>query len=62
VASLSDAAYDNKPQFAVFRSTMTHPPKPLATFGPAEYEDRLSTVSELMQKVWSPSRLRSIIE
>lgn len=60
-ASLAEAAYASRPQFANFRGQLSFPPSPLADFGPQELNQRLDTLSELVEKIWHPDRIRKAL-
>lgn len=59
-ASLADEAYVSRPQFAALRSGMSSPPTPLGQFGMDEWDERMDTIFELVDRIWDPERIREV--
>jgi hypothetical protein len=56
-ASLTAATYEHEPQFKQFRTANNLPFKPYELFGKTEQTERRLLVEQLVNLVWSPSRL-----
>ena len=61
-ASLTEGAYQNRPQFAAFRERSGLQFKPYPVFGKAEHAERRQLVRALVELVWSPDRLERLLE
>jgi hypothetical protein len=59
-ASLSPSVYQHQPQFEAFRTRNNLPFKPYETFGKKEQLERRELVRILVNKIWSPERLKEV--
>jgi uncharacterized protein with ParB-like and HNH nuclease domain len=60
-ASLTESAYVHQPQFKAFRDREALPFKPYASFGKAEQTERRELVHALVNRIWSPERLKNAL-
>jgi uncharacterized protein with ParB-like and HNH nuclease domain len=61
-ASLYEATYRNQPQFLNFKQRNSLAFEPTATFGKKEQNQRRELVTQLVNLIWSPERLRAAAE
>ena len=59
-ASLSASAYQHQPQFAAFRSNNNLPFRSYDVFGKNQQMERRALVEALVNRVWSPERLKEV--
>lgn len=59
--SLTASVYQHQPQFAAFNGSLTHPFRPYESFGRQEHAERGEVIRELVNEVWSPKRLQSVL-
>ena len=61
-ASLTDGAYAHQPQFLAFRDKAGLPFKAFPIFGKVEQAERRELVQKLVETIWSPERLRTVLQ
>ncbi len=61
-ASLTPSAYQHQPQFVAFRRRSGLPFKPYERFSKAEQLERRELVRMLAHHIWSPERLREVLQ
>jgi len=61
-ASLTESAYQHQPQFKAFQARSNLPFKPYTSFGKAEQMERRQLVHSLVNRIWSPDRLKAVLQ
>ena len=60
-ASLTAFTYEHKPKLQQFRENNNLPFEAYKNFGKKEQSERLELVRSLVEKIWSPDRLKEVL-